>query len=105
MKTEEARKLVAQIPAEIHEQFEEAHFRYLHFADVTSGYYSVEQVAQDREKYSHLFKVENGVPVLSGEDAAEFMSSVAQLPYEQCLAWDFVDFIDTHGEDALTINE
>jgi hypothetical protein len=44
---------------------------------------------------------EGGIPCVSQERAAEFMSTVTGLPLVWCMAWDECDFCDLHGTDYM----
>jgi len=81
-----------------------AHDRYMYFAGVytdTNPDFSAEQIAEDRARFPHLLKfTDDGRPALSDERCAEFMTAITGLPREWCLAWDEVEFIETHGEDV-----
>lgn len=96
----EARKLVAELSECDRETLSDAHLRYMHFTVVFTCDISEEQIAQDRAAFPHLLKWDaEGKPSLSDQRCADFMVALTHLPREWCLAWDEVDFVETHGED------
>ncbi len=106
METSKAMKVVKSLTHAQREELESMHYRYMCFAGITTSDADSEKQAEaDREKYGHLLKfTEDGTPILSDKQAAEFMSAVSGLAKEVCEAWDVADFYDTHGisqEDYL----
>lgn len=96
-----ARQITGAVPEGQRVVLAAAHDRYMYFAGVyTDAGLSFEQIAEDRARFAHLLKVtEDGRPSLSDERCAEFMAAITGLPLDLCLAWDEVEFIETHGED------
>jgi len=98
-----ARQLVESIPQDKQAVLAAAHERYMYFAGVytdTSPEFSAKRINEDRARFAHLLKfTDDGRPSLSDERCAEFMAAVTGLPRDWCLAWDEVEFIETHGED------
>lgn len=100
MDTEKARDIVGGLSIRDQEVLRDAHSRYMHFTGVFSGDVSDQQIALDREAFPHLLKWDSeGRPSVSDERCADFMVALTGLPRETCLAWDEVDFVETHGED------
>lgn len=99
----QARQLIASISKDQHAVLAAAHDRYMYFAGVytdTHPDFSAGQIAEDRARFAYLLAfTEDGRPSLSDERCAEFMSAVTGLPRDWCMAWNEVDFIETHGED------
>lgn len=104
MEVVDARQMLKAIPRDKRAALAAAHDRYMYFAGVYTDRnpeFSVEQIAEDRTRFAHLLKfTDDGRPALSDERCAEFMVAVTGLPREWCLAWDEVEFIETHGEDV-----
>lgn len=102
MDTTEARKIVAALAASDRDTLSNAHLRYMHFTGVYTGDIGADVIEQDRAAFPHLLKWdEAGRPSLSDQRCADFMVGVSGLPREWCLAWDEVDFVETHGEGFL----
>lgn len=101
MNIEHARQVTGAVPDEQRAALSAAHDRYMYFTGVyTDAGLSAEQIAEDRARFAHLLKfTDDGRPSLSDERCAEFMAAITCLPLDWCLAWDGVEFIETHGED------
>jgi hypothetical protein len=102
METDVANAIPAIVPLADCAALAAAYNRYMHFTGVWSpchGSSSPEQIAADRATYPNLLKfTENGLPSLSDERCAEFMSAVSGFPFDLCLAWDAVEFENEHGD-------
>jgi hypothetical protein len=100
MDTEKARAIVDGLSIQDQDALRAAHLRYMHFTGVFTGDVSDEQIVQDRKAFPHLLKCDaEGRPSISDQRCADFMVALTGLSRELCLAWDEVDFIETHGED------
>ncbi|WP_321966981.1 hypothetical protein [Burkholderia cepacia] len=100
MDTQQARRIVSEIPEAHHETLRNAHLRYMHFTGVYSGDIPPDQIERDRASYPHLLKENtDGVPALSDKRCADFMAAITGLSREWCLAWDEVEFVEMHGEE------
>jgi hypothetical protein len=100
METSEARKIVHGLSAADRVTLSSAHSRYMHFTGVYTGEVSADVIAEDRATFAHVLKWDDeGRPSLSDQRCADFMAAITGLARESCLAWDEVDFVDTHGED------
>lgn len=96
----QARQIIASIPRDRRAALQAAHWRYMHFTGVSEGDIPAEQVAQDRVTFAHLLKyTEDGRPALSDKRCAEFMATITEMPHDWCMAFDEVDFCDTHGDN------
>ena len=97
----QATQILHTLTPEQRGSLEEAHDRYFCFAGISSfDADSDRQAETDRKTYAHLLLPDNGgVPCISQEHAAEFMSAVSGLPQKWCLAWDEYDFCELHGQD------
>lgn len=97
-----ARQIVATIPPDKLSILAAAHERYMYFAGAYAADTNEEitRASEDRARFAHLLKFfENGLVIVSNERCAEFMANITGFPLEWCLAWDEVDFVETHGED------
>lgn len=102
MDTTDARKILDALTASDRDTLSDAHLRYMHFTGVYTGDISDAVIEQDRAAFPHLLKWDDaGRPSLSDQRCADFMVGLTGLPREWCLAWDEVDFVETHGEDFL----
>lgn len=103
MKTSPPHTLLNSIPREHHAALAAAHDRYMYFTGVytdTNPDFSAERIAEDRTRFAHLLAFTgDGRPWLSDERCAEFMSAITGLPRDWRIAWDEMEFIETHGED------
>jgi hypothetical protein len=101
-----AREIVDALPEKTQDTLREAHLRYMHFTGVYTGDVSDAQIAADRAAFPHLLmSTADGRPSLSDHRCADFMVAISGLSREWCLAWDEVDFCDTHGEDYVGKSE
>ena len=92
-------ELLTGIPSASHQELAEAYERYMVFAGVYTDNLLADQLSRDRKKYEHLLVFsKEGLPCVSDERCAEFMSSVTGLPYELCLAWEAAEFVGVHGD-------
>lgn len=99
MSLQDARKIVASIPALDRKLLAAALERFMRFA----GFYcdGEEQAAlavADRANYAHLVRSGPMPSKLDEAWCAEFMATVSSLPVDWCQAWTMVDFVDARGE-------
>ncbi len=96
---EEAEALLSRLSLDQRNTLEEAHWRYMCFAGVTSiDEASDKQADEDRVTYAHLLEsTDDMLPRVSDVRIADFMVAVSGLPREWCQAWDEHDFYETHG--------
>lgn len=98
MKLEEVQQILAGLTQSQRSTLEAAHWRYMAFAGVVLDDEYQVQAKADQETYPQLLKHDAaGISVVSGNRAADFMSTVTGLPRDWCLAWDEHDFFETHG--------
>jgi hypothetical protein len=82
------------IPLAATDALENALIRYLAATGVSEGEVDAEIVADDRSKLGHLLEqTPSGIPVLSAESEAAFMSAVSKLPLSWCATWAYKDWI------------
>jgi hypothetical protein len=103
MNSTDARQVLKAVATDQRAALASAHDRYMRFTGVytdTDPSYSEEQITEDRARFAYLLKFTgDGRPSLSDQRCAEFMAAITGLPLDWCLAWDEVEFIETHGED------
>ena len=100
MDTIEARKIVDALSASDRTTLSDAYLRYMHFSGVYTGDISDDVIRKDRAAFPHLLKWDAACrPSLSDQRCADFMVALTGLPRDWCLAWDEVEFVETHGED------
>lgn len=82
-------------------RLEHAHWRYLGFMGLCAmDEAHAQQALRDRQCYPQWYTHTNtGMPRVTDEGVAGFMSAIAGCPPEVCLAWYEVDFCHIQGKD------
>lgn len=89
-----------------------AYNRYTHLIDISGSDLSEEEIAKQRERYSHLlYEPKDGLPVFCDQAAVEYMSLVTGIPVEHCAVYVYTEWVDIvasgfiDGEDPETFIE
>lgn len=97
----EARKIVASIPSPDHHlELDAALSRYWTFVGMYASdeLEPEEQTLADRADFPHLFlTTEDGKPIASDVNCADFMVAVTGMPWDWCRAWDEVKRSEPSG--------
>jgi hypothetical protein len=78
-------EIIEDIPKELSDILDEAHDRYQHLINITSGNYSEDIIKKDKIKFSNMINVsESGLPIFDDNDCVSFMSQTYALPELLC---------------------
>lgn len=97
MNIEEAKRIMEGVPRGQRGALDDALERYKRFSGIYTMDELAAELAEDRAKYPHLLKFNDGMPVLSDDRCVEFMVAVSDLPTAWCAAWNEIDFMDEHA--------
>ncbi|MEE9362054.1 MAG: hypothetical protein V3U92_05595 [Cellulophaga sp.] len=89
----ELAQLINELPPEMYSKLEEAHNRYEHLIDITSGEFSEESISKDRKEYAKFIETnKDGLAIFSDDNCSLFMSKKYNLPILLCRIFITNDF-------------
>lgn len=96
MDMETALTIVNALTQEQRAMLEKAQWRYLAFSHAMLEAEHDEQAKEDRKAFPEFLEFNtDGLPTVSGKNAADFMAAVTGMPRNWCEAWDTHDFYET----------
>lgn len=96
MSMEKALTIINGLTPDQRANLEKAQWRYMAFSHAVLEPEHDKQAEEDRKAFPEFLEFNaDGLPVVSGKNAADFMAAVTGLPRSWCEAWDTHDFFES----------